>query len=127
VPGDRARVNADGSFHLLGRESFTINSGGEKVFSEEVESVIKRLSGVRDAQVIGMPCDRFGQQVTALVASQPSCGLTGEDVQQHCRRYLADYKMPRRVFLVDTIERTITGKPDYEWAKAIVNDLLAAG
>jgi fatty-acyl-CoA synthase len=127
VPGDRARVNADGSFHLLGRESFTINSGGEKVFSEEVESVIKRLSGVRDAQVIGMPCDRFGQQVTALVASQPSCGLTGEDVQQHCRRHLADYKMPRRVFLVDTIERTITGKPDYEWAKAIVNDLLAAG
>jgi len=126
VPGDRARVNADGSFHLLGRESVTINSGGEKVFSEEVESVIKRLSGVRDAQVIGMPCERFGQQVTALIASQPSCGLTGEEVQQHCRRHLADYKMPRRVFLVDTIERTITGKPDYEWAQAIASDLLAA-
>jgi fatty-acyl-CoA synthase len=90
VPGDRATVNADGTFHLLGRESVTINSGGEKVFSEEVESVIKRLPGVRDAQVIGTPCERFGQQVTALIASQSSVGLTVEDVQQHCRAHLAD-------------------------------------
>jgi len=60
-------------------------------------------------------------------ASQPSCGLTGEEVRQHCRRHLADYKMPRRVFLVDAIERIITGKPDDEWAKAMASDLLAAG
>ncbi len=124
VPGDRARVNADGSIHLLGRESVTINSGGEKVFSEEVESVIKRLPGVRDAQVIGTPCDRFGQQVTALIASHSSAGLIDEDVKQHCRAHLADYKMPRRVFLVENIERTLTGKPDYEWAKATARQLL---
>jgi len=127
VPGDRARINTDGGFHLLGRESVTINSGGEKVFSEEVESVIKRLPGVRDAHVIGTPCDRFGQQVTALIASSQACELTAEEVQQHCRRHLSEYKMPRRVLLVEKIERTLTGKPDYEWAQRTASDLLVAG
>jgi len=124
VPGDRARVNADGSFRLLGRESVTINSGGEKVFCEEVESVIKRQPDIRDAQVIGTACERFGQQVTALVAPRDGSELTAEDIRQHCRKYLADYKTPRRVLLVDNIQRTLTGKPDYEWAEAIAKQLL---
>jgi len=124
VPGDRARVNADGSFRLLGRESVTINSGGEKVFCEEVESVIKRQPDIRDAQVIGTACERFGQQVTALVATRDGSELTVEDIRQHCRKYLADYKTPRRVLLVGNIQRTLTGKPDYEWAKATAKQLL---
>ncbi len=118
VPGDRAQINADGTVHLLGRESVTINSGGEKVFSEEVESVIKRLEGVRDAQVIGTPCERFGQQVTALIARHDGSVLSVDEIQKHCRAHLADYKMPRRVILLENIERTLTGKPDYEWAGA---------
>jgi fatty-acyl-CoA synthase len=124
VPGDRARVNADGGVHLLGRESVTINSGGEKVFAEEVESVIKRIDGVGDAQVFGMPCERFGQQVTALVALYGSEAVSLDLIQGHCRDALANYKIPRQVFEVARIERTPTGKPDYEWAKSVAGQRM---
>lgn len=124
VPGDRAKLNASGSFHLLGRESVTINSGGEKVFAEEVDSVIKRMPGVKDTQVLGMPCDRFGHQVTALVCLHEGVEFNRDAIQQHCREFLADYKMPRQVFQVPTIERSPTGKPDYGWAKTIAENLL---
>jgi len=124
VPGDRARINTNGGVHLLGRESVTINSGGEKVFAEEVESVIKRIAGVGDAQVFGMPCERFGQQVTALVALNGGEAVSLDLIRGRCREVLADYKTPRQVFEVLRIERTPTGKPDYEWAKAVAGERM---
>jgi acyl-CoA synthetase (AMP-forming)/AMP-acid ligase II len=112
VPGDFARVTEEGEIELLGRGSATINTGGEKVFAEEVEAAIKTLSGVRDALVIGIPHNRFGQVVAAAVEA-PADRVTAQQVIDHVRGQLARYKAPRHVMIVDDIGRTITGKADY--------------
>jgi acyl-CoA synthetase (AMP-forming)/AMP-acid ligase II len=117
IPGDRAELNSAGQIHLLGRESVTINTGGEKVFAEEVEAVIKKLSGVKDAQVIGVASQRWGQEVNALVSLADGQQITARDIKDHTRRILADYKTPKRVIMLEEIQRTATGKPDYEWAQ----------
>jgi fatty-acyl-CoA synthase len=119
IPGDRAKLTGAGQFHLLGRESVTINSGGEKVFAEEVEAVIKKLSGVKDAQVVGVASERWGQEVNALVSLVDGQQITAEDIKDHTRRILADYKTPKRVFILEEIQRTATGKPNYDWARDI--------
>ena len=119
VPGDHAVVETDGSITLLGRGSVSINTGGEKVYPEEVESVLKAHDDVFDAVVVGVPDDRWGERVVAIV--QPRAGATPalDVLQLHSRGHLAGYKVPREVVLVDAIERSPSGKPDYRWARAV--------
>jgi acyl-CoA synthetase (AMP-forming)/AMP-acid ligase II len=121
MPGDFATVEADGSITLLGRGSIVINSGGEKIFPEEVESAVRSHPDVMDAIVCGAPDERWGQTVAAII--QPRVGHTAptlESIQEHCRSTIAGYKLPRRLHVVDAIERSPSGKPDYTWAGAIV-------
>lgn len=120
VPGDLARVEGDGSITLLGRGSSSINTGGEKVFPEEVEMTLKGHPDVFDAVVVGVPDERFGQRVAAVVAPRTGHGLDLDALDRHCRDHLAAYKVPRRVVVVDTVERRPSGKADLEWAVATV-------
>ena len=123
VTGDMAVVEADGTIRLLGRGSQCINSGGEKVYPEEVESVLKTHPAVADALVVGRRDPRFGESVVALV--QPADGAAApelEALREHCRGQLAGYKIPRALHAVPRIERTPSGKPDYAWARDVVGD-----
>jgi acyl-CoA synthetase (AMP-forming)/AMP-acid ligase II len=117
-PGDYAVVEADGSLTLLGRGSVVINTGGEKVYPEEVEAALKSHPGVFDALVVGVPDDRFGQRVAAVVQARDGFDLTLDDLAAHCRTSIAGYKVPRELRLVPAIGRTASGKADYKWAKA---------
>jgi fatty-acyl-CoA synthase len=119
VPGDYATVEADGSITLLGRGSVSINTGGEKVFPEEVEEAIKTCPGVQDAVVVGVPDARLGQVVAALVAGS---ARDAEAIRSHVRSKLAGYKVPRHVMVADSVERAATGKADY---KAVRERILA--
>jgi acyl-CoA synthetase (AMP-forming)/AMP-acid ligase II len=128
LPGDMATIDADGTVHLLGRGSLCINTGGEKVYPEEVEAVLKGHPGVADAVVIGAPDERFGQRVVAVVA--PLDGAAPPDLpslQAHCREQLAGYKVPRALFTVAAVERTAAGKPDYTWARDVAANAAAPG
>ena len=118
IPGDLARVEADGSITLLGRGASSINTGGEKVFPEEVEMVLKGHPDVFDAVVVGIPDARFGQRVAAVVATRGGRPVDQAELDRHCRSQLADYKVPRRVVVVDTVVRRPSGKVDLEWAAA---------
>ncbi len=119
VPGDFATVEADGRIVLLGRGSVSINSGGEKIFPEEVEAAIKSQPDVYDCTVVGIPDERWGQRVVALVQPRAGRAPTLEDIQAHCRELLAGYKVPRELHLVEEVVRSPSGKPDYRWAKDI--------
>jgi 3-oxocholest-4-en-26-oate---CoA ligase len=119
IPGDFATVEADGSITLLGRGSVSINSGGEKIFPEEVEATVKAHPDVYDAVVVGIPDARWGQRVVAVVEPRPGAVPSLEDVQAHCRRHLAGYKVPRHLHLVERVQRSPSGKPDYPWASAV--------
>jgi acyl-CoA synthetase (AMP-forming)/AMP-acid ligase II len=119
MPGDFAMLEADGTITLLGRGSVSINSGGEKIFPEEVESAIKSHPDAFDAIVVGVPDERWGSRVSAVVQLRPGAGLVLENLQEHCRQKLAGYKVPRELHLVDQIVRSPTGKPDYPWAKRV--------
>ncbi len=114
IPGDFATVEADGSITLLGRGSVCINTGGEKVFPEEVEEALKTFPGIDDAIAVGIPDDRFGQAVTAVVASRAGDALDEQAVIDHVKAALAHYKAPKRVFVVPTLERAANGKVDYK-------------
>ena len=123
LAGDMATVDEDGTILLLGRGSVSINTGGEKVFPEEVETALKAHPNVFDAVVVGVDDERWGQRVTAVVRLRDSSEtLSLEDAQTHCRTLLAGYKVPREVVLVDEIVRSPAGKPDYRWAKAIARE-----
>jgi acyl-CoA synthetase (AMP-forming)/AMP-acid ligase II len=126
VAGDFARWEGDGSITLLGRGSVCINSGGEKVFPEEVEGVLKAHPSVFDALVVGVPDARWGNAVAAVV--QPSAGSvpTLDELVSHSRSRLAGYKLPRHLVLVDEIVRSPAGKPDYPWATKLATDELGA-
>jgi acyl-CoA synthetase (AMP-forming)/AMP-acid ligase II len=119
MPGDFATVEADGTITLLGRGSVCINTGGEKVFPEEVEQALKAHPDVFDAVVVGVTDERWGQKVAAVV--QPREGKTPalEDLDVHCRDFIAGYKLPRELHIVDEIVRSPSGKPDYPWAKQL--------
>jgi 3-oxocholest-4-en-26-oate---CoA ligase len=120
MPGDFATVEADGSVTLLGRGSVVINSGGEKIFPEEVESAVRSHPDVMDAIVVGAPDERWGQTVAAIVQPRPGRAPTLAGVQAHCRTAIAGYKLPRRLHTVAEIQRSPSGKPDYRWASRVV-------
>ena len=125
VPGDAATVDADGTLNLLGRGSGVINTGGEKVFAEEVEQVLVEHPGVADAVVVGVPDERWGSRLTALVVAEPGAELTEDGLADHVGRRLAGYKRPRAVFFVENVERTLSGKVDRKRADALVRQLVA--
>ncbi|MBV8304566.1 MAG: AMP-binding protein, partial [Acidimicrobiia bacterium] len=117
--GDMATVEADGSIRLLGRGSECINTGGEKVYPEEVEAVVKAHPSVADALVVGRPDPAWGQRVVALVQLADGVRLDLSQLDAHCRPHLAGYKLPRDLVTVEKVQRSPTGKPDYEWARRI--------
>ena len=119
VSGDNAIVEADGTMTLLGRGSVCINSGGEKIFPEEVEAALKAHPGVFDAVVVGVPDERWGERVAAVVQTREGHAPTLDDLDEHCREHIAGYKVPRELHLVEKIERSPSGKPDYPWAKKV--------
>ena len=124
IPGDFAMLEADGTITLLGRGSVSINSGGEKIFPEEVENAVRSHPAVFDAVVVGLPDERWGESVAAVVMLRPDTVLELEDLQQHARQHIAGYKVPRHIVLVDHMERSPSGKPDYRWAKQQAVDSL---
>ena len=118
-PGDFATVEADGTITLLGRGSQCINTGGEKVFTEEVEESIKRHEDVEDCLVVGLPDERLGNRVIAVYSQKPGTAPIGEDgLREHVKTQLAGYKAPKQCILVDVVQRAPNGKADYKWAKA---------
>ena len=126
IPGDWATVEADGTITLLGRGSACINTGGEKVFPEEVEEALKELDEVVDCNVVGLKDDRWGQAVTAVVELTAPGAADADELRAGVRERLAGYKVPKRIVLVDRVERSPNGKTDYRWAKSVaeaaVND-----
>ena len=126
IPGDYARVEADGSITLLGRGSMSINSGGEKVFPEEVEECVKLLPEVRDAVVVGVPHERFGESVTALIEWATARPLPDQAVVDHVRERLAGHKVPRHVVTVESMQRGPNGKADYQSLRRHAMEILAA-
>jgi acyl-CoA synthetase (AMP-forming)/AMP-acid ligase II len=123
ITGDSARLEADGSVTVLGRGSTCINTGGEKVFPEEVEQALKAHPAVFDALVVGVPDPRWGERVVAVVSlrdgvSHESGAVDAESLREHCRTLVAGYKVPRALIFVTEVQRTNTGKPDYVWARA---------
>ena len=117
IPGDRARWLADGQIELLGRDSVTINSGGEKIFAEEVEQALLRHPAVADVVVAGRPSERWGQEVVALVQLAEGQNATADELMAEAGRHIARYKLPKAVGFYDTIVRSPSGKADYRWAR----------
>lgn len=124
--GDEGTVDADGKFSLFGRGGdYVINTGGEKVYSEEVEAAIKEHPKVVDAAVLGIPDERWGQAVTALVETAPGETMSEDELLDHCRERMAGYKRPRHVFFVDEVPRAAAGKIDRATAMLLVSEKLS--
>jgi acyl-CoA synthetase (AMP-forming)/AMP-acid ligase II len=117
VPGDRARLAADGSLELFGRDSATINSGGEKIFAEEVEQAMLRHPSVADCLVAGRPSERWGEEVVALVQLVEGLRASDEDLREEAARHIARYKLPKSILRVERVQRSSSGKADYRWAR----------
>jgi len=117
IPGDHARIEHDGSITVLGRGSVSINTGGEKVYPEEVEGALKSHPDVFDALVVGVPDDRWGERVVAVVQGREGARAPVDELIAHTRTKIAGYKAPRDVVFVDAVVRSPSGKPDYRWAK----------
>ncbi|MDW4908524.1 AMP-binding protein [Streptomyces sp. ADMS] len=126
IAGDLARLEADGAIRFLGRGSGVINTGGEKVHPQEVESVLLTHPGVTDCVVVGVPDETWGERVAAVVAVPPGTAVTGEELRDWARRSLAGYKVPRSVVLMDALPRTPTGKLEVAWARKTAQDSDAA-
>jgi 3-oxocholest-4-en-26-oate---CoA ligase len=128
VGGDRARYTEEGQLVILGRESMCINSGGEKIYVEEVERVVKSHPSIYDTLVVGLPNERWGQQVTAVVSlKEGSAAPTIGDLRAHCAAHLADYKVPKELVIAPEIVRSPSGKPDYAWASDYARKAMAGG
>ncbi|OBG32035.1 acyl-CoA synthetase [Mycobacterium alsense] len=117
IPGDWAVVEEDGTVTMLGRGSVSINSGGEKIYPEEVEGALKGHPDVFDALVVGVPDPRYGQHVAAVVQPRPGARPSLAELDSFVRSEIAGYKVPRSLWLVDEVKRSPAGKPDYRWAK----------
>jgi fatty-acyl-CoA synthase len=124
VPGDRGQLLEDGSIRLLGRDSMVVNTGGEKVFVEEVESVLLTHPDVTDALVVGRPSDRFGQEVVALVQPADGAAVAPSELREFVAAEIARFKAPRAVLLVDAVHRHANGKADYRWARSLANQAV---
>jgi acyl-CoA synthetase (AMP-forming)/AMP-acid ligase II len=129
VSGDSAQWTEDGRITMLGRGSVSINSGGEKIFPEEVEQALKAHPAVFDCTVVGVPDERWGQRVAAVVQFSEGTTATLEELDAHARGHIAGYKVPRELHVVDQIVRSPSGKPDYRWAKSLAEsgESLASG
>ena len=125
VPGDRAKACADGTIELLGRDSVTINSGGEKIFAEEVEQALSAHPSVYDVVVCGRPSERWGSEVVAIVqlaeGVEPSADLS-RALAEEASIHIARYKLPKAFVFVPEIVRSPSGKADYRWAKQTAVD-----
>jgi fatty-acyl-CoA synthase len=119
VPGDRARHREDGIIELHGRDSVTINTGGEKVFAEEVEAAISHHPDVYDVVVAGRPSERWGQEVVAIVRLRDGAEAPASALLEVAAEHVARYKLPKQVIIRDEIVRSPSGKADYRWAKAV--------
>ncbi|SOX55283.1 acyl-CoA synthetase, partial [Mycobacterium ahvazicum] len=127
IPGDRASIESDGTLRLYGRDSLVVNTGGEKVFVEEVEEVLRTHPGVADALVVGRPSDRWGQEVVALVAVAPGAAAVEEaELAALCKSQLAHFKAPKAILFVEQVQRLGNGKPNYRWAKQAAAEQLPA-
>ena len=124
IPGDYATVEADGTVTLLGRGSVCINSGGEKIFPEEVEEALKSHEAVLDCNAVGLPDPRWGQSVNAVVSIEDGVTVSDDELIAHCRTRIAGYKAPKRIFRVEEFVRSPNGKSDYQWAKATAESLV---
>jgi len=124
IPGDYATVEADGTITLLGRGSACINSGGEKVYPEEIELVLRSCPGVIDVVVVGVPDERWGEMVVALVEAGEGPGLDEAALASHCREVLAGYKVPKRFLVLDTLHRSPAGKADYKFLRALATEAV---
>lgn len=124
VPGDMAKYESDGQITLLGRGSVSINSGGEKIFPEEVEMALKAHPNVFDCLVVGVKDEIWGQKVVAVIQRRDSSELTLEDLKETSAKYIASYKMPKALIFSDLIERAPSGKPNYQWAQEFANKTL---
>jgi fatty-acyl-CoA synthase len=116
VPGDRARLRADGHIELLGRDSVTINSGGEKIFAEEVERAMAGHPAVYDVVVVGRPSERWGSEVVAVVQVADGVVVTDDDLLEEAGKHIASYKLPKLIVRTPAILRSPAGKADYRWA-----------
>jgi fatty-acyl-CoA synthase len=117
VPGDRARHLADGTVELHGRDSVTINSGGEKIFAEEVEHALKQHPAVYDAVVAGRPSERWGSEVVGIVRLKAGQAVSADELIESMSAHLARYKLPKAIVFRDEIVRSPSGKADYRWAR----------
>ena len=125
VPGDKVRLLPDNVLELHGRESVTINSGGEKIFAEEVEQAVKHHPAVFDTVVAGRPSERWGNEVVAIVQLREGATATREALLEECEKHIARYKLPKDFIFIDEVFRSPNGKADYKWAKTIVADASA--
>ena len=126
VPGDRARYLPDGQIELLGRDSVTINSGGEKIFAEEVERAVASHPAVYDVVVAGRPSERWGNEVVAIVQFAEGQSATDAELADACRAHIAQYKLPKAFIRTDKVLRSPAGKADYRWAKELAVESLGA-
>jgi fatty-acyl-CoA synthase len=123
VPGDRARYRADGTIEVLGRDSVTINSGGEKIFAEEVEQALRHHPAVFDVVVAGRPSERWGQEVVAIVQLREGASATPEALTAEAAKHIARYKLPKAFVFRERVQRSPSGKADYRWAAAQAQEL----
>jgi fatty-acyl-CoA synthase len=117
VPGDRAQHRPDGTIAVLGRDAVTVNSGGEKIFVEEVEQALKDHPDVYDAVVAGRPSERWGEDVVAIIQLRPGATTTAADLRHTAGARIARFKLPKAFVFVDEIVRSPSGKADYRWAR----------
>ena len=124
IPGDMAKYEEDGQMTLLGRGSVSINSGGEKIFPEEVEMALKAHPNIFDCLVVGVKDDRWGQKVVAVIQRRENDELSLDDIKDVASKYIASYKMPKEIIFSELIERAPSGKPNYQWAQEFANSKL---
>jgi acyl-CoA synthetase (AMP-forming)/AMP-acid ligase II len=122
IPGDRAVIESDGALNVLGRDSVTINSGGEKIYAEEVESVLLKHPDIRDVVVVGRPSERWGSEVTALIETEDGAAPEPSEVLDLCALHIARYKLPKKMIVVDHVLRSPAGKPNYAWAHKVAEE-----
>ncbi|HXK26433.1 MAG TPA: AMP-binding protein [Myxococcota bacterium] len=126
VPGDRARLAPDGGIVLLGRDALVVNSGGEKIFVEEVEEVLRGHPDVVDALVVGRPSERFGEEVVGIVQLRPGVALEPHALREFAAGSLARFKAPRAIAFCERVHRHASGKPDYRWARSVAEQAATA-